>query len=147
MDFTGIGQAVSSVSDFAGNILDRFWPKSMDPADKAKAQIELQHLISARDNSLIDAQKSIIVAELQQSDNYTKRARPTIIYAGLGFIFLVHVAAPIAAAFTSINFPNLVLPEAFWWSWGGICSVYAVGRSAEKKGVQNNLINMITGGK
>ena len=58
-------------------------------------KLELQRLVNDREQQIhetykheINASKAVIVAELQQSDNFTKRARPTVIYAGLIFILL-----------------------------------------------------------
>lgn len=112
MDLTGIG----SVADLAKGLVDRFLPAAMTGAEKAEAQIKMQEVLEKRETSLIESQKSIIVAEMQQSDNYTKRARPSLVYAGLLFIFLVHVAFPIAAFFTSKEMPSLTLPTEFWWA-------------------------------
>ena len=143
MDLTGLG----SVADFAGTLVKRFFPPKMTDAEKAQAQVQLQEMIEKRDASLIDAQKSIIVSEMQQADNYTKRARPTLVYAGLFFILLVHVLFPIIAFFTGKAVPTLTLPTEFWWAWSGVCSVWVIDRSAEKRGAAGKVINMITGGR
>ena len=45
----------------------------------------------------LDARQEIIKAEMAQGDLYTKRARPTIVYAGMLFIFLVYVLVPVIA--------------------------------------------------
>ena len=143
LDLTGIG----SVADFAGTLVKRFFPPKMTDAEKAQAQVQIQEMVEKRVASLVDAQKSIIVSEMQQADNYTKRARPTLVYAGLFFIFLVHVLFPIAAFFTSKPMPTVSLPAEFWWAWSGVCGVWVLGRSAEKRGAANKLVNMITGGR
>lgn len=129
-DLTGLG----SVADFAKGLVNRFFPPSMTDAEKAQAQVKLQEMIDKRESAVVEAQKSIMVAEMQQADNYTKRARPTLVYAGLLFIFLVHVVFPIAAFFAGKNMPNLSLPAEFWWAWTGVCGIWIVGRSAEKRG-------------
>jgi hypothetical protein len=144
MDLTGIG----SVADFASTLVKRFIPPKMTDAEKAQAQVQVQEMVEKRDASLIDAQKSIIVSEMQQADAYTKRARPTLVYAGLFFIFLVHVLFPIAAFFSDKPMPgSLTLPAEFWWAWSGVCGVWVLGRSAEKRGAAGKLLGMITGGK
>ncbi len=147
MDLTGLG----SVADFASGIVNRFFPPDMAPGEKAKKEIELQGILSKREMNMATAQKDIIVAELQQGDNFTKRARPMIIYSGLLFIFLVHVVIPIAswiytfATLEKITFEALSLPREFWLTWGGVCSVYSWGRSREKSGHKSKLIGLITG--
>ena len=142
-DLTGIG----SIADLAKGLVDRFLPPAMTGEQKAQAQIQMQEILEKRETTLIDAQKSIIVSEMQQADNFTKRARPSLVYSGLLFIFLVHVAFPIAAFFTSKPMPSLTLPTEFWWAWGGVCSVWVVGRSAEKKGAAGSVISLLTGNK
>lgn len=141
MDFTGLG----SVADLAKGLVDRFLPAAMTGAEKAEAQLKMQEVLEKRETSLIESQKSIIVAEMQQGDSYTKRARPTLVYSGLVFIFLVHVAFPIAAFFTSKPMPNITLPTEFWWAWSGVCGIWVMGRSAEKRGVAGKLTSLITG--
>lgn len=142
LDLTGIG----SVADLAKGLVDRFLPAKMTDGEKAEAQIQLQDVLGKRETALIDSQKSIIVSEMQQSDNYTKRARPTLVYAGLFFIFLAHVLFPIAAFFTNKPTPAITLPTEFWWAWSGVCGVWVLGRSAEKRGRAGKLVNLITGG-
>jgi len=143
LDFTGIG----SVADLAKSVVERFFPAKMTDAEKAETQVQLQTLLQQRENAVMEAQKSIIVAEMQQADNFTKRARPSIVYAGLFFIFLVHVFLPIIAFSCGKGMPALTLPEEFWWAWGGVCSVWVMGRTAEKRGVTGNIIGVITGNK
>ena len=151
---------IGSASKFATDIVGRFWPKKMDEAEKAKATLEIQRLIETRDNTLVSASKEVIVAELQQGDNYTKRARPSIIYIGLGAIVFNHVLIPFinriiewviifqGKELTEIaQLTPLNLPGEFWYVWGGVCSVYALGRTAEKRGARSALIGWITGNK
>jgi hypothetical protein len=141
MDLTGI----CSVADLAKSVVERFFPAKMTDTEKAQAELGLQQMLQERENAVIDAQKSIIVSEMQQGDIYTKRARPTIVYAGLAFIFLVHVFLPGYAFFSNKAVPALTLPEEFWWAWTGVCSAWVLGRSAEKRGSTNKLVTMITG--
>jgi len=129
-DITGLG----SIADLAKGIMDRFIPPKATEAERAAVQIEIEKMLQVRESAVLDAQKAIIVSEMQQADEYTKRARPTLVYAGLLFIFLVHVVFPIAAFFAGKNMPNLSLPAEFWWAWTGVCGIWIVGRSAEKRG-------------
>ena len=144
MDLTGIG----SVADFAKSVVDRIFPPSLSAAEKAQKQLELQTLLQTRENIVTEAQKAVIVAEMQQGDNFTKRARPTIVYAGLAFIFLVHVFIPIVGFFKGVSpetFPKMVLPDEFWWTWGGVCSVWVLGRTMERRGTTGTILSAITG--
>ena len=142
-DITGLG----SVADLAKGVVERFFPPKMTDTEKTQAQLQLQELLEKRENTVVAAHKEIIVAEMNQGDAFTKRARPCLVYAGLVFIFLVHVVFPMIAWFTNESLPALTLPEEFWWAWCGVCGIWVIGRSAEKKGARNKSINMITGAK
>jgi len=143
IDITGIG----SIAEVASKIIERFFPKKMDDTERAKVQLQVQEMLEQRENAVIEAQKAIMVAEMQQDDTFTKRARPTLVYSGLFFIFLVHVIFPIIIYATKEKLPGLSLPEEFWWAWAGACSIWILGRSAEKRGINHKLVGLITGGK
>jgi len=143
MDLTGIG----SIASLAKGVMDKFWPPEADPNKKIEVQLEIQRMMETRESAVVEAQKSIIVSEMSQGDNFTKRARPTIVYAGLAFIFLVHVILPMIAFFKETPIPTVSLPEQFWWAWGGVCSIWVIGRSAEKRGTSGSMISAITGSK
>ena len=155
-----IGEIVSEISGLGGlisNVLDRFWPPAMNEKDKSEMEaaltVKLQEFIATREQ----AQRDVMVAELNQSDGYTKRARPTIVYAGLSFIFLVHVFLPMAGWLSVIvknqplpPTPPLALPTEFWWAWTGVCGIYAIGRTMEKRGGTDpvdSALNRLNAGK
>ena len=125
----------------------------MDEKDKALLQVQLTEAIEAREASVISSQKDIMVAEMNQSDNYTKRARPSIVYFGLVAIGLNHVLLPWAAWFIveilnkETTLPVIELPAEFWYTWGGVCSIWIWGRTKEKMGAKDKIISMITGAK
>lgn len=139
-----LGELIGGITGLSGlvsSVLDRFWPPQMEEKDKAAMQaaltIQLEEFIARREA----AQRDVMVEELRQGDPYTKRARPTIVYAGLAFIFLVHVALPVAGWVSVIargaplpDAPALALPAEFWWAWTGVCGLYAIGRTIEKRG-------------
>ena len=82
---------------------------------------------------------------MAQGDNYTKRARPTVVYVGLAVIVLNYCIAPIVANFSNITIPELSLPTEFWVAWGGIVATWSVSRTAEKRGSRNKAVKSITG--
>ena len=151
LDLTGLGSAF----DFAGGLLDRFFPKKLDESERVAMQAQLSQAIDQRDVERDAQKRDIIVAEMGQADVFTKRARPSIVYVGLVFIGLVHVVFPIvfylAGLFktTMPDLPVLSLPQEFWWAWTGVCSVWMIGRSAEKtvqaKGAAAKMLSLITG--
>lgn len=136
---------LSPISELAKTIIDKIWPPAADPNAKLQAQHELEVMLQQRENALIGATQEIIVAEMAQGDLYTKRARPTLVYAGLLFIFLVHVGFPIATFYTGKPAPSLMLPEEFWWAWGSVVGVWSLGRTFERKGVGGKVTDAITG--
>ena len=148
----GLGE----IAELATGLVDRFFPPDATPEQKQAAAAALTKEISARD----EAKSAIIVAEMQQGDNYTKRARPTVVYAGLVMIGINHVVFPIAArviallgdaALISDITPLLQpieLPTAFWAGWSGIVSTWVLGRSIEKGksgGRLGQIASLITG--
>lgn len=142
-DLTGLG----SIANFASTIINKIFPPSADPQAKLNAQIEIQKMLEDRENAVINAQKEIVVSEMSQGDNFTKRARPTVVYAGLAFIFFDHVALPIYSFFSSGAVPNVSLPSEFWWAWTGCVGIWMVGRTMEKRGSTSEIVAKITGGK
>ena len=153
IDVTGIG----SVADLARELVSRFLPEKMGDADKAKAQMDMQQILLQHENAVIEAQRSVIVAEMNQADVYTKRARPSIVYMGLAFIGLVHVALPVIAWISLTAYgrpladmPAINLPTEFWWAWSGVCGVWVIGRTMEKNGAAGTagkIAGMIGSGK
>ena len=121
--------------------------------EKAQAKLELQRVLLERQEQAdkmlraeLDAQREITVAELRQDDEYTKRARPTIVYTGLVIMAVNYAVAPWLARLAGTDLPPVEFPEAFWIAWGGVVGVYAIGRTAEKRGTANRLTRLITGG-
>jgi hypothetical protein len=162
-DITGLG----SVFDFAKTVVDKIWPPSADPNAKLQAEAALAVMMQQRENAIVDAQKSIITAEMQSGDRFTQRARPMVVYAGLAFIFLVHVLVPcltavVAAVKMKTGIPpetlaslaqlkELSLPEEFWWAWGTCVSIWSLGRDSvkiglgKKGGLVGSVLNGVTG--
>ena len=98
---------------------------------------------------------------MEAEEKYTKRARPTVVYGGMLLIFLnwlVEVGLKYTATlqFNTLTDSQLEqlttltqinLPPEFYITWASITSVYAVGRSVEKRGVSNKVVSAITGNK
>lgn len=146
--FTG---GVSSVVDSIGDIADKFIQTDDEKtAFKLQVQTLLQKSESDKEQTLrqtLESKERVLVAELSQGDGYTKRARPTVVYVGLLFIGINYVLFPVVAAFLSKPMPVLVLPSDFWMAWGGICATWSIGRTLEKRGVQNPVTRAVTGNK
>lgn len=142
---TGVGSVVQQV----GNVVDKF---HLSGEEKQRFLLEMEALLQKRDSEIeatlraeLQAKERILVAELTQGDNYTKRARPTVVYAGLGFIFFNYCFVPVVAKIFSVDFPPIDLPTGFWAGWSGIVATWTVGRSFEKRGANDALTRTITG--
>jgi len=141
------GGLLGSVADVADKFI-----QSDD--EKAAFKLELEKVLQKRDSEVeqtiraeLGAKERIIVAEMNQGDNYTKRARPTLIYFGLAMIFINYLCVPLIQLMMSIAIKPFEFPAEFWMAWGGAVSIYSVGRSMEKRGTRNGLSAMATGSK
>ena len=154
----------SGVGEFAekvGSVVDRF-VHTKD--EKAEFMLEMERLLQQRDSEIeatiqkeLETAATVITAELQQGDNYTKRARPTIIYTGLAMYVLNSIIFPKLAILTAFisNEVNrqividalqpVAIPPEFAVAWGGIVAIYSGGRTLEKRGARGAAVQAMTG--
>src|SRR5210317_1581477 len=92
---------VSDIVDSVGGVIDKF---TLSKEEKQQFKLEMQSRLMEMDKELektyqteLSMRADIIKSEMAQGDNYTKRARPTIIYGGLVFVFIVYVLLPVIA--------------------------------------------------
>jgi hypothetical protein len=142
-----LGGGAGALIDSIGGVIDAV---STTDEERAAAKLEVQKLIHAENQEIektvrkeLEAKERILVAELQQGDNYTKRARPSIVYAGLLFVLGPMVAKILGQP---IDIDSLV-PAEFWYAWGGVTGTWVVGRSMEKRGNGNRFSKAVTGSK
>ncbi len=121
--------------------------------EKENLKLNFEKILQQRESVLnftiqteLKAKEQILIAELKQDDNYTKRARPTVVYSGLFFIGYIYCLVPVLSHLLKLNIPTLNLPSEFWLGWSGIVATWSVGRSMEKMGAANKFSNKITGG-
>ena len=96
----------------------------------------------------MQARERVMVAELNQSDNYTKRARPTTVYFGLIMIAFNYCIVPLVTLLSdSVQLTTLELPTEFWIAWGGVVATWSIGRTAERVGMNNKITRVVTGTK
>ena len=141
----GVGTLVEQV----GGVVDQF---HLSGEEKQKFKLELEALLQKRDSDIeetiraeLQAKERVLVAELTQGDNYTKRARPTVVYAGLGFIFFNFCLVPVLAKLFGADMEPLELPTEFWYGWAGIVGTWSIGRTMEKRGAHNRFTRAVTG--
>ncbi|MCF7805307.1 MAG: holin family protein [Candidatus Marinimicrobia bacterium] len=143
----GVGNLVKNV----GEVVDNF---QLSGEEKQRLKLEMQQLVQQRESEIeetirseLRAKERVLVAELQQGDNYTKRARPSVVYSGLVFIFFNYVLVPTIQSLAGVPVRSFDLPVEFWAAWGGIVATWTIGRTAEKRGASNRLTRTITGNK
>lgn len=150
--------AFGGLANGIADIVDRF---VQTKEEKAEVMLRFETLMQQAESELeqtmraeLQAKERILVAELQQGDSYTKRARPTVVYVGLGAIVFNYCIAPLvgwaAGEFSPTyisQLPELTLPTEFWYAWGGVVATWSVGRTMERRGSSNNLVEIVTGNK
>lgn len=148
-----LGGSIGKVIDSLAGVADRF----INTADeKAAFRLEAAKIIEARDSELeetlrteMQAKERVLVAELQQGDKFTKRARPSLVYSGLVFAFL-EVSVRVYLTIRGLGMPegmDTIVPVQFWAAWTGVTGTWVIGRSVERRGVQNKIVSLITGNK
>lgn len=142
----------AGIGESASKVIDALARRQEGKIDDNELELAVQQILAADREHLhsetvaeLGAKERILVAELQQGDAYTKRARPTVVYAGLVAIFLNHVIAPWSAYIWGVGVPEIELPKEFWWAWGGVVGTWTLSRTAEKLGKGNGLTRAVTG--
>lgn len=142
---SGLGTTIEGI----GSTIKKFVTTD---ADRMAMQQELEVILQKRDSELeqtfrkeLEAKERIITSELQQGDNYTKRARPTVVYFGLLVIFYNYCLIPTIQIIKGMTLNSLNLPAEFWLAWGGIVATWSIGRSSEKRGSRSKVTSFITG--
>lgn len=151
----GAAKTVGSLVDSLGGLFDRFIHTK---GEKAQFMLEAEKIAQLRLSELeqsyrveLEAKQKVIQAEMANRDKFTKRARPMVVYVGLGAIVINYVLFPILAWVTleltgsEAELPVLDLPAKFWWAWTSVCSVWAIGRTQEKLGSTHKSVRAITG--
>lgn len=143
------GGSVGSLVEQVGDVADKF---HLSGEEKQKFKLEMEALVQRRDLEIeetirteLQSKERVLVAELTQGDTYTKRARPTVVYAGLGFIFMNYCIIPAIQSLAGVQVKPFELPTEFWIGWSGIVATWSIGRSAEKRGARSRLTSIITG--
>ena len=156
-----LGGGLVKMGQGVADIVDQF---KLTDDEKAKFNLDMETLLQKRDSEIeatiqkeLDTSARIIEAEMAQDDNYTKRARPTVIYVGLAmyvlnFLILPKLAVlavlatdPMKAALITQVFTPVHIPDSFTMAWGGVVAIYAGGRTMEKRGARNAGTQAMTG--
>lgn len=126
--------------------------------EKAAFELAVENVVTERLTQIENSARTetaatmeIIKAEMAQGDNYTKRARPTVVYFGLliiGWNYAIRPFFSITGA-DGIEVPMLpvALPDEFWFAWGSVVSIWSMGRTAERIGVKSKVTEVVTGNR
>ena len=128
---------LSSIFGIGSKLIDKLFP---DPAEKAKAQLELLKMQQQGDLDEIKTQLSAIIAEAQSSDPWTSRARPSFLYVVYILLLwsipmgILSIFNPSAAATFTIGFKAWLgaIPDSILQLFGVVMTGYVMGRSWEK---------------
>jgi len=156
-----LGGGLVKIGKGISEIVDTY---KMTDDEKAAFKLDMETLLQKRDSEIertiqkeLDTAARVIEAEMAQDDNYTKRARPTVIYTGLLMYFLNSVILPklavLAAFISSPESQQLVIaalqpitiPDAFTVAWGSVVAIYSGGRTLEKRGARSAVAQAMTG--
>lgn len=112
-----------------------------DPAEKAKAELELLAMQQSGELQGMQVQLSAIIAEAQSQDKWTSRARPSFMYV-IYFMILAAVPMGILYAFQPETADGIAagmkkwleaIPEEMWWLFGAGYLGYTGARTIDKK--------------
>jgi len=118
-----------------GSVIERISAGHLGKKEAALEISKMQHEEVLADlkgaETVIAAKERTLIAELQQDDKFTKRARPTVIYCG-PLLATVMVVMHYVGAFTGTAIPAPPGIEWFVSAWGVGFAAYAFNRSREK---------------
>lgn len=136
MNFTD--PITGTIVGLGGKLIDKLFP---DPAEKAKAQLELLQLQQSGELDKMKVQLSAIVAEAQSADPWTSRARPSFLYVVYVLLLwsipmgVLTIFRPDAAEAFTRGFKAWMeaIPEPVLALFGTVMLGYTLGRSWDKK--------------
>ncbi len=134
----GIGDIVKGVKD----VVDEFHTSDEEKAgimERVEAAVTARmQVVSDQVQARFKMVQGVIEAEMKNGNGFTKAARPSIVYTGLG----IHLINALGQMF---GMEPIEIDENFTYVWGGVCGVWIVGRSYEKGGNSNKASQIITG--
>ena len=137
----GILDFASEIVKPVTDLIDNLTTSDQEKLELKNKLTEIENVYKSKlleyESAIAESKKEVMLAELKQEDLYTKRARPTVLYAGLVILFINNVLLPWVSYFIGYNVPTINLPSEFWLAWGGVAGVYAFGRTKEKLRIKN----------
>lgn len=127
IDITGIGTAISAVSDIVG----KFIP---DPAIAIKAQAEITQTLVSQQNDLFKQAADVAQTDAKAEGWMTRSARPFTVFWCLFIITWIAIIAPVVGkdvAQSTVNSLNQV-PGSLWALLSAGIGAYPLLRMVEK---------------
>lgn len=131
---SALGSAIGPVFDGLAKVIGEF---HMSPEEKAAAQQAISDAQAKAVQAAQDANIQLnaiagqnIRAEETSDDNFTKRARPAVVWMGNALIAWNYGLVPVFLL--KWHATPVALPDAFWWTWGTVVTGYVFSRGAEK---------------
>lgn len=142
------GIFAGGVREVVGGVVSVFDDLHTSPEERAELEARVGEIVNERMRVVQEGVRGrmemvarVIEAEAKHGNAYTKAARPSIVYTGL----LIHAAN---ALLPLLGFGEQIeVDPNFTYVWGGVCSVWVAGRSAEKMGHYGKVSSAITGNK
>jgi hypothetical protein len=123
----GIGTAM----EIAKSLTNRFLPPSASESEKMEAQLKIKKMIEDRDRAVMDAQRDIVVAEIQGESWLQRNWRPILMLTVVLIVANNYLIYPYLSLFFSKAL-ILELPERLYSLMEIGVGGYVVGRSVEK---------------
>lgn len=130
--------ALGNLFSLGGKLIEKIFP---DPAERARAQVELVTLQQTGQLKEIELQLSAIIAEAKSADPWTSRARPSFLYVIYAMILaavpmgVLHAVQPELAVSIAAGMKAWLdaIPEQLWWLFGSGYLGYTGARSLDKR--------------
>ncbi len=119
---------IDDILKIVGPVLSRVLP---DPQKQAEIQLELTKALMDKDNGILQASQAVMVADANQDDKFTKRARPSVVYWAMGMITLIGTAGLFGHAEPIISALSAVPSDLYQLMTVGI-GAFGVSRGLEK---------------
>ncbi|MBF0556258.1 MAG: holin family protein [Nitrospirae bacterium] len=129
---------ITSILDLGTSLINKIFP---DPAQRDAAKLQL---IALKQNGELDELKtnlSVMLAEAQNADKWTSRARPSFLYV-MYIMILASIPMGITYAISPTHAADIAtgmaawlkaIPDGMWSTFGIGYSGYAIARSYDKK--------------
>ena len=142
-----LGGMIGTVIEQGAAIADEFHLSGEEKAEFKQRDeerlLKLREAIETTVQARYSAVSKIIASEMQHGSNFTKNARPSLVYSGLAMFFIKMIGSGFGVEFD--------IPSEFTYTWGGVCGVWVLGRSTERVAENGGLLGkaaaMATGNK